>query len=182
MFQQATLDWHPFCIGSHEVFSSELHALGGQVVAASAAWPTANLAMYLPLYIRAPIVAKQIWWVNGTAVSGNVDMGIYSETGSTKLYSTGTTVQSGTSVPQATTISNNGLVLPPGRYWFGLAVDNTTATIFRWTNDADIGNLQKFFGMQQQASAFVLPASTTFAAAVNAFVPLLGIALTTIPV
>jgi hypothetical protein len=45
----------------------------------SAVYPTANKAFYAPFFIGEPTTIVKAFTVNGTALSGNVDVGIYTD-------------------------------------------------------------------------------------------------------
>src|SRR5689334_23396390 len=74
----------------------------------SAVWPTANLAIYCPFRIGTSRLARKLYWVNGAAVSGNVDCGIYDVAGR-KLVSAGSTAQTGTTAVQSVDITDTML-------------------------------------------------------------------------
>jgi hypothetical protein len=154
-------------------------ALGtsGALTLASAAWPTANLAYYVPLTLPFSFNARRFFWVNGGTLGDNVDIGIYSKDGAL-IYSAGSQAQSGGTInlPFYTTISPD-LVLAPGAYYLALAVSGTTATFQR----VNTGVIQmRAGGSLQQTSAFALPATMTPAVvATNSFYALFGITSTT---
>lgn len=136
---------------------------------ASAAWPAANRAIFLPFAVAVPSTAVQLYCLNGATASGNVDMGIYDPSG-TRLVSIGSTAQSGTNVLQLFDITDT--VLGPGAFYLGIALDGTTGTMFR----ANIGpGSTRAFGVVQMASAFALPAAATYAAAASGYIPFCGI-------
>lgn len=139
------------------------------IAAASATWPATDLAIYYPFRLGAPLTITLLWCWNGTAVSGNVDIGVYAADG-TRIVSAGTTAQAGTSALQSFNVTDT--VIGPGDYYMALAFDNTTATVFRMNPAARI--LQGS-GMLQQATAFALPATATFAQSTNAFLPICGL-------
>jgi hypothetical protein len=124
---------------------------------ASAAWPTANLAFYYGVVVLRPLTIYQIGTSNGATASGNVDVGIYDFAGN-RLVSSGSTAQSGTSVGQVFDITDT--VLTPGNYFLAMAVDNITATFFRVSPSTE---QLRCNGVYQQASAFPLPSTATFA-------------------
>lgn len=135
----------------------------------SAAWPGANRALYFPLTLQVPAIAYRVWVWNGSAVSGNFDIGIFDEAG-TKLVSTGATAQSGTSALQDVDITDT--LLPAGTSWVGIVFDNTTATTVRINPSAlYIGPL----GCYQQATAYPLPSTATFARMATDYVPMVGV-------
>lgn len=119
---------------------------------------SANLAIYFPVIIEAPFLVKKMWTHNGGTVSGNIDMGIYTA-GGAKLYSTGSTAQSGTSAVQSVTLGTP-LFLVPDLYYLAIAADNTTAQIMGTPHSAE--DLRRM-GLFTQATAFPLPTTATFA-------------------
>lgn len=140
----------------------------------SAAWGSANQALFFPITIQTPAIAYQLWLWNGGTVSGNFDIGLYDENG-TRLVSSGATAQSGITSIQLVDIADT--VLPAGTTWLAIVLNNTTGTTLRINPGAAyIAPL----GVYQQNSAYPLPATATYArlgggstAAVN--VPMCGI-------
>lgn len=152
------------CIGDHLVngslFASSL----------SRAWPSANLAMYLPFTLEARCLVRKLFHVNGTTASGNLDVGIYDERG-TRIVSAGSTAQSGTSAIQEFDIADTEL--GPGGFYLAMAMDGTTGTSIAM--GVALGALaMRAAGVLQQSSAFPLPANATFAQMGQAFVPYFG--------
>lgn len=135
----------------------------------SRAWPAANRALYIPFIVGVTFVAVQMFVVNGATVSGNIDVGIYDGSGN-RLVSKGSTAQAGVSSQQAFDITDT--VLLPGRYYMGVAMDNATGTLIAW---GPVAGLAGSMGCLQQATAFALPATATFAAMASAFIPGVGI-------
>ncbi len=123
----------------------------------SAAWPTANTAYYIPFRIPHGMIVANMFIINGATINGNLDIGIYSTDG-TRLISSGSTAHAGANIIQTVAIS---ITLGAGLFYMALAFDGNTATVgycglghARWTRCA---------GIVQQANAFVLPATATFA-------------------
>ncbi len=135
---------------------------------ASAAWPSANLAIYVPLLLDAPYPVKRVWWINGATASENVDLGLYKASG-TREYSTGAVAQAGINALQYVTAD---LLIPPGEYYLGLSLSSATATTF---STAFLVTHLRMAGCLQQASAHVLPASMTGAVMTFAYYPLFGL-------
>lgn len=135
----------------------------------SAVFPTANLAIFVPFRIGRPMTISSLFALNGAAVSGNIDLGIYSADG-TKIISTGSTAQAGTSVMQA--ISVTSTQIGAGLFYLAVAMDNTTGTLIRWAPGA--APISKMIGLAQMATAFPLPATATLATVANAYVPDIG--------
>lgn len=162
--------WSPHSIGAAII------AVGGTTLpsTASAAYPLANLAIFVPFALEDPYDVTQMFVINGATVGGNVDVGIYAEDG-TCLRAKGTTAQAGTSVPQ--TFNIDDITLPPGQYYMAVALDVSagTPTLFRGTfgGAATVG---AFCGIAEQTSAFPLPMAATLATFATAnYIPLIGI-------
>lgn len=133
---------------------------------ASAAWSSANRAMYYPIYLVDPCIVTKLWVLNGATASGNIDMGVYlSAAGlpTTRLVSIGSTAQTGTNVLQEFDIADTEL---QGQtlYFIGLALDNGTGTVFAI---ASVAGPIRAAGVVQQAAAFPLPSSATPVVAVS---------------
>lgn len=141
---------------------------------ASGVWPSANLALYMPISFPFPYPAKRAWWVNGTTANGNVDLGLYSAVSGAKLYSTGATLQSGTSATQYVSVD---WLVQPGEYFLALSLSSGTGTIFRTTGASAI--VCRMAGVLQEASAHPLPTTMTPVTATNAYWPLFGLTRTT---
>src|SRR3972149_4026032 len=101
------------------------NCIGTMGVPASAVWPTANKALYVPFRIGKPVLVKKLFLINGATVSGNVDVGIYDAAG-TRLISAGSTAQAGASALQQFDIADT--LLGWGLFYMALAVRNVTAT------------------------------------------------------
>lgn len=144
--------------------------LSGFVGAASAVFPSANLAIFYPFVVCEPFVVVKMFTYNGAAVGDNVDVGLFAQDG-TRLVSMGSTAQSGTNALQSFDIADTQL--GPGVYYAGLACSGTTSTFFRRTT-GNAGLLQAL-GFAQQASAFALPATATLAAISNDYLPMFGL-------
>lgn len=137
--------------------------------AGNAAWPASNDAIFIPFTIEKPIVAKQMFCMNGNVASNNFDLGIYT-LGGARIVSTGSTAQSGTSAIQITNITDT--YLSPGTYYMACAMNGTTGT-FRRFNPSVI--LLQQMGVMKATSAFALPSSVTLTTVTAAYVPNIGI-------
>jgi hypothetical protein len=135
---------------------------------ASATWPTANRAIFIPFRIATPIVVRQLWMFSGSAVSGNFDIGIYGEKGTRLVH--GSAVQSGVNAAQVVDVDDT--LIGPGVFYFALVLDNTTGT---YLGAQMGGSLGKFLGIAEQASAYPLPATATFATETMNIQPLIGL-------
>lgn len=133
----------------------------GLTVTTSSTWVTANTAVYLPFVVYQPLTVVKMAVINGTVVSGNIDVGIY-DTGQHRLVSKGSTAQAGTSAIQSFDITDT--LLQPGEYYAAVAMDNTTGTLSQYQTSVTLAGAA---GCLSQATAFALPDPATFAAATS---------------
>jgi len=145
----------------------------------SNAWTTANRAIYIPFYLETTVTAYQMAVENGATLGGNLDVGIYDVLGN-RLVSIGTTAQAGISVIQKFDIADT--VLTPGTYFMAMSTDSTTATYIGGPSISQTGELYRTFGVREQLTAFVLPATATFAnpASTTTIIPNIAIATTSV--
>lgn len=129
------------------------------VAPASAVWPTANTAIFVPFVVNSPIVVVKMGILNGATVSGNVDVGIYDDQ-QNRLISKGSTAQSGVSAVQSFDITDTSLL--PGIYFMALCVDNVTATVYR-SSLAITGGPAALGIYNQAVGAVTLPDPAVFA-------------------
>jgi hypothetical protein len=126
--------------------------LGGT---SSVAWPTANLALFVPFRLFMPATAYQLLFLVGATGAGNVDVGIY-DSQKNLIVSSGSTLMSLTaSTWQELNITDT--LLLPGDYLLAAACSLTTATCFRGTANDEVGLAT--MPLYEQASAFPLPAT-----------------------
>lgn len=152
------------------------YALVNQQTPASAAWPSANRAIYVPFSIRESITVISLFVVNGATAAGNFDIGIYSQDGA-RIVSLGSTVQTGTSTIQNTSITATRI--GPGRFYLALVLSSASGTVFTW-NSGVTGVTSNTVGIYSQTTALPLPASATFATAAGSAIPIFG--LSTVPI
>ncbi len=133
-------------------------------------WPSANLGIWIPFNLTQNFLVTQMFTMNGAAVGGSVDIGIYNADG-TKIVSMGPTTTVGTNAMQAFNITDT--LLTPGQYYMVMSNSSNTHSFFRVT----LGSAQfwKTLGMAQQASVGTLPATATFATISNDYLPLFGL-------
>lgn len=137
----------------------------------SSTWVSANRAIYIPFSLYAPATAYSIIVMKGATISGNMDVGIYTEDG-TRLASFGSTAQAtGINRIQRFTFPSP-LNLGAGNYYMAAVFNNATATVFRRAWSANVGRI---FAVYQQDSAFPLPARATFAINSSGFLPIMGV-------
>ncbi len=137
---------------------------------ANAIWPVANKALFVPVWVEQPCTAYQMGCVVAVQ-SGNMDVGIYS-VGGARLVSIGTTAVGAVGF-QAFNITDT--VLMPGIYFLAMAVNNITASFRRIATTHLM--ISQALGVQEMTTAFVLPATATFANPAANYVPLLTVSL-----
>lgn len=165
---------HPLPDGLVHLTTMGFASIGGMSIVGggggNATWPLANKAIYVPFRIAAPYTFNTFLAVVGIS-SNNLDMGVYSADG-TKIISTGST-PAGANIK---TVSVASTTLSPGLYYLAMACDNTTIAFQSYTLTATAkAALWAAMGVSEQASAFPLPATATFASNTLASVPLFGI-------
>jgi len=131
------------------------------VSSSSAVYPTADLAIYIPVVVAEPVVIRKLATANGTAVSGNLDVGVYDARG-TRLVSAGTTAQSGTTTEQVIDVTD--ATIGPGLFYLAVTLDNTTGTFFR---GGPVAPLAASIGIlsEQLGTGAALPSTATWAVA-----------------
>lgn len=150
----------------HSPSNAEIwRALGNVPLMTSAVWSANNLAVYTPVYIPRRAKFNSVGIFNGSAVSGNFDLGIYLPDAEGKpgarLWHSGSKAQSGTTQIQTTStnIPAGGLDLS-GLFYFAVAFDNTTAQVTRICTST-IGSNFCLGSIFTEAAAFLLPANAT---------------------
>lgn len=139
----------------------------------ASAWPGTDLILYLPLRMPEAFTVKRVYWANASSVSGNTNVGLYSAAGS-KLWEIGSTAQTPTNQTQFTDVSPDQSHAA-GLYYFAMQHSNTSGQFCR---SAPGVNLLAPYGlMQEAAGSFALPATATFAALANNYLPLAGLDL-----
>lgn len=144
----------------------------GVTAAAAAAWPAVNRIIYMPFRVPQPLVVAQLYCYNDATVSGNLDLGIYSPDG-TLIVNKGSTAMAGASALQLLDITDT--VLGIGFYYLAMTVDNTTATFNRYAPLLPV--LQAAGVLSQTPGSFGLPATATFIAGADAYLPSCGLAM-----
>jgi hypothetical protein len=137
-------------------------------VFASGTWPQANTAIFIPFALTKAITIVKMFSMNGATASGSIDLGIYDVAG-TRLISSGSTAQAGTNTLQEFDITDTQI--GPGLFYMAVAKNDTAGTLYRV---APVAQLPAGIGVLQQASAFALPATATFAAMAQAYFPWIG--------
>jgi hypothetical protein len=139
----------------------------------SAAWPTAATALFFPVYVSQPRTYTKAWWLNGATAAGNVDVGIYTISGTTatRVVASSAVAQAGVSAMQvATTFTTT--TIGPGLYYLAMACSLATATV--WRSPTQVAFFSRAAGCYQAAAAHPLPASITVVAFTNIILPIFG--------
>ena len=142
------------------------------VSSSTATYPTADLAIYVPVRVKTRVVVRKMLAAIATA-SGNVDIGIYNA-GGTRLVSTSTTAAAAPLVVDVTDTT-----LGPGLHYLAVVADNTTITFDRDNPTAPTLAASGVLTEQLGAGA-ALPATATWA--VNqtlAYLPMVAALLVT---
>ncbi len=161
---------------SQESLGDELAALAC-AAPSSAAWPTANKAIFIPFTLEESILVDQLWWYQGAAATDNIDIGIYTE-GAVKLVSTGALAAGTISVVNAQALVN-ALGIDPGRYYFAVSCAGTTIALFR-TATGSI-ETQRALGVMQMLAAHPLPSVATLVkVATTDYIPIIGLSTHTV--
>ncbi len=137
---------------------------------ASTAHPAANLAIYVPFVLAAPMNIQSVFWVNGLTTGSNCDVGIYNED-ATKIVSLGSTGRgAASSVITTTTLTDT--VVGRGRYYMGFLCDGTA----NMQAVAPAAGLCAAMGVLEQAvGAANLPSPATFTVTTRAYIPYFGL-------
>lgn len=140
--------------------------------AASAIYPVANVAYFYPVTLTAPRTFQKAFWVNGTAVAGNVDVGIYTLSGTTmtRVVASTAEAQATVSVMQVATTFTPTTV-GPGRFYWAISCTSITAQFWRMVLNL---NVLRSMGAYQSAAQSPLPPSCTVAATTQTNVQVFG--------
>ena len=164
--------WNYLNLSVDDTFAAEQMSLNGGAPA-SVAHPAANLILYIPQYVSAPGLAQGVFWQNGTAVAGNVDVGLYDEDGNLLAHG-GLTAAAGVSVPQYVAFASP-VLLVTGRYYIAVTATSASQQFLAWGTSAAATNVNRMFGILEQAGAGVLPALWTPAVSARSYMPIIGI-------
>jgi hypothetical protein len=137
--------------------------------AGQAAWPSANLAIYVPLRIPSRIVVRKLWVAVGNTATGNIDMALYDASGVAVVEATAAAHTS--QMEQVFDVTDT--TVGPGLYYIGVASDSGTDNFNRYTPAAPVAAA---WGVLTQTSAYPLPSTATFALDQTlAYVPVAGL-------
>jgi hypothetical protein len=107
----------------------QVQGLGGTAIT-SVAHPSANLSIFVPFRLLAPMPVVQVWWMQGATAAGNVDVGVYTPDGRL-LLSGGSVAQSVAGINTFGKVTlGTPILLLPGAYYLALACSSATATFY----------------------------------------------------
>lgn len=161
-------------MGSSVISTFSPECLGVQLAAvaaaapASASYPSANSAFLIPLVLSESFDLRSLWWVNGSLISGNVDVGVYDQE-LARVVSTGSTLPNSTNLIQVVDVPLR--VLLPRMYWLAIASAGGGA-VFRSLWPAT--TFARVAGTGEIVTSFPLPARLVGPVATHTFVPVLG--------
>ena len=140
---------------------------------ASATWPLANLAIFIPFTLMSQITVLEMFTMNGATSSSGFDVGVYTSDG-TLIVSTASTTQSTTTSVQVCSVSTKLITsFGPGNFYMAMSVNSASATYYRVGPSAAI--FSSMFGMATMTAAFPLPTTATLASISTAFIPVIGL-------
>src|SRR5262245_63973904 len=116
-----TRTYRQYTIGNFASSSAAYWMLINNGSIASAAWPLANLAIYVPFYVRETLTVYEAGIGTGATAGGNYDIGIYDLAG-TRLVSSGTQGRTASTWEVAPLTDTE---LTPGWYYAAMSADST---------------------------------------------------------
>jgi hypothetical protein len=124
---------------------------------ANSIWPTANLAIYVPLFLHRAVIVRKFLVGHAAGSTGNIDVGIYSQA-SVRLVASGATALTTT---EHQVIDVTDTTVAAGFYYLALACNNNATSSFPTQNMA--APIPASMGILTEAGAYPLPATATFA-------------------
>jgi hypothetical protein len=122
-------------------------------------WPTADMAIYLPVIVETRVIVKKLWFENADTATGNYDIGLYDASG-TAILRKGSAAK--TAANDIVTWDCTDTTIGPGVYYLALACSTNSDTFAGIPPTAPAAAA---FGAYSEASALPLPATATFAVA-----------------
>lgn len=150
---------------SLSMLGAEIAALGLATPVATA-WPIASRAVQIPWYVEEPFRVGQVLWLNGAVVSGNVDVGIYTNA-ARRVVSIGGVAQAGINLTQAADLQST--LLEPGHYLVLFELDNVVGQVVCWNFVPVL--LGAVMDAQERTAAYPLPIAPGVANASMGVIP-----------
>lgn len=162
----------PFHVCSLGRYSSAVWGLAvlGDGDRLTGGWTANNLAIYVPVSMPTPFTIARFMIANGSNITGNVDVGIYSAAG-TRLLSTGSTARANASAVQYLDVTN--MVFQRGNYYLGMVGSSTTGTYLQVTV-ANAVRGRVLGVLEEQLGATTLPGTMTPVALTGTSLPQFG--------
>lgn len=152
--------------------------LGGQNAApASAAWPAAQRAFYIPIRLNYPATVYRLWWLNGTTAStDDFQVGVYAPDGTdggpgTRVINGTATLAAGASVCQYDNITDTAL--NAGVWWIAMWGEGTTPHTNRYTS----GKLTGYYMQSSLATGLPTSATPVSPGSAAVYIPVFGLQL-----
>lgn len=164
---------HTYTVDSHDVLQASGLNIVGATAAASAAYPAANLAIYIPFNLPEPATVYETWVETGTLTTSNgTEIGVYN-TDFTRVFHTATTVATASD-----TVNSSGMtdiVLGAGMYYLAFACDGTR----NFVGTAMTAGFYQTMGIVEQTglTGSTLPDPMVPVVYTRAFLPLFGLSL-----
>jgi len=154
---------------------SPVAGAGAAAVDSIGTFVTPNRAYYIPIRIGWIFTVRKMFWLNGSAVAGNVDVGIYDRVG-VRLVSSGSTAQSGIDALQEVDITDTQL--GPGLFYLAFVPSSSSGAFH--VASSYLAAEGRELGILQQDSALPLPATAAFAASTDTVFPVVGMCSRTV--
>lgn len=87
------------------------------------------LAVYLPFVLPVDYTVERLFWINGSVLAGDADIGLYDE-GLAAIWRAGQTARAGASDPQYVTPASPIELVAGERYWLGFSCAGTSGAIY----------------------------------------------------
>jgi hypothetical protein len=161
-----------YCISPFSILQ-HTHALGnGQ--AASAAWPLADVALFVPFFLPQRVVIYEVATGTGATAGGNFAIGVYTMSG-TLIQDTDEQARTASAWNR---VDWTDLTLDPGWYYMAMSADSTN----NYSGTVPVAGICEAFGICEMTSAHNadgagtgLPATATLSRTTRAFVPAIGL-------
>ena len=135
-------------------------------------WAEVNRVIYVPLLLTHPFSLVRFWWANGTTLSGQIEVGLYSASG-TRLATTGSIGGGVAAGTQSAAPTAGTIVLAPGFYRLAVTVNQINRRLLKFSST--VQNFRKLNVYEELTGGFGLPATATLGTNLSAWVPVFGI-------
>jgi hypothetical protein len=152
----------------------DISTLGGTRLgnAVSNAYPVADLALFVPFYVCERSIITKIYWANGAAVAGNVDMRVYTEAG-TAITPSVQRAQAVINSIQEVDIAD--VPIDPGLFFMAIVLSNVGGTLVSGTLFANQAPATMGMAQQQLGAGAALPDIAVMAQITGNYIPALAV-------